>query len=251
MAGKIKNAGTAGEDPGADLINRGGETAEDLISYYLSEETALREISYLTVRDFAESRMTEKKSVFIASMAHVTTEAEAQAFVGKIRAEYPDARHNVYAYSLYNGGVPVRRFSDDGEPKGTAGMPVLDAIEKAGVTDAAVVVTRYFGGILLGASGLTRAYSNSATDVIRESGTVKMVMARKFVLSFGYEMYGKLNILLDDRKIIKEPPVFGSDVTLTVAVPEADAGRLIRDINDATSALCHIVPGEKGFCNIE
>ena len=76
-------------------------------------------------------------------------------------------------------------------------------------------------------------------------------MAMKFDLSFGYDMYGKLNMLLEGRKIIKEPPVFGSDVTLEVAVPEADAGRLIRDINDATSALCHIVPGEKGFCHIE
>ncbi|MBQ3894342.1 MAG: YigZ family protein [Clostridia bacterium] len=251
MAGKNMDAGMAETCFGAGENRRGGDEAERIISYYLSGETAIREISYLTVRDFAESRMTEKKSVFIASMAHVTDEAEAQAFVGKIRSEYPDARHNVYAYSLYNGGVPVKRFSDDGEPKGTAGMPVLDAIEKAGVTDAAVVVTRYFGGILLGASGLTRAYSNSATDVIRESGTVRMVMARKFVLSFGYDMYGKLNMLLEGRKIIKEPPVFGSDVTLEVAVPEADAGRLIRDINDATSALCHIVPGEKGFCHIE
>ena len=195
------------------------------------------------------AEIVEKRSRFIGHIWRISSEEEARRYVSEMKSKYYDARHNCWCCIVRDGGT--LRYSDDGEPQGTAGQPMLEMFQRSGVTDVCCVVTRYFGGILLGASGLTRAYSNSATDVIRESGTVRMVMARKFVLSFGYDMYGKLNMLLEGRKIIKEPPVFGSDVTLEVAVPEADAGRLIRDINDATSALCHIVPGEKGFCHIE
>ena len=115
-------------------------------------------ILYTTLEQEGEAEFVEKKSVFIGHAAPVKSEEEAQAFVKRYKNTYMDARHNVWAY-LMKGEI-VARYSDDGEPQGTAGVPVLDTIRKSGVTDAVVVVTRYFGGILLGAGGLVRAYSH-------------------------------------------------------------------------------------------
>ena len=110
---------------------------------------------YKTVRRAAQDEFTEKRSRFIGYCAPVSTEAEATAFIEQLRRRHWDARHNVYAYSLREGNI--RRYSDDGEPSGTAGMPVLDVIVKNGVCDVCVVVTRYFGGVLLGTGGVVRA----------------------------------------------------------------------------------------------
>ncbi len=115
---------------------------------------------YKTVRAAASGELTEKRSRFIGYCKPVSTEEEATAFIASIRSRHWDARHNVYAYSLREGNL--RRYSDDGEPSGTAGMPVLDVLQKSGVTDVCVVVTRYFGGVLLGTGGLVRAYSQAA-----------------------------------------------------------------------------------------
>ncbi len=216
----------------------------------IEEDRSAQERSYVTCGD-ARTRFTEKKSVFIASCAHVENENGAMAFVQKVRAEFPDARHNVYAYHVGGGFVPAMRFSDDGEPKGTAGMPVLDAITKAGITDAAVVVTRYFGGILLGASGLTRAYSNSATEGLSAAGRIRMVTARTLKLRFGYDMYGKIAKVLDGFTLIKTEPLFEENVTMEVSVPLSSVFRLVTEINDATSAACLFEAGEKSFKHIE
>ncbi|MBR0113448.1 MAG: YigZ family protein, partial [Clostridia bacterium] len=110
--------------------------------------------SYKTVKKADSEEYIVKKSRFIASVKPVTSQDEALAFISEISKKYWDATHNVYAYSIREGGV--KRFSDDGEPQGTAGIPALDVLEKSGVTDCAVVVTRYFGGIMLGAGGLVR-----------------------------------------------------------------------------------------------
>ena len=112
-------------------------------------------MGYTTIYEEAQASFTEKKSEFIGHIAPVSTADEAVAFINRIKAENRKARHNVYAYVLREGNVS--RYSDDGEPQGTGGVPVLDVINKSGLTDVCVVVTRYFGGILLGASGLTRA----------------------------------------------------------------------------------------------
>ncbi|MBP5311314.1 MAG: YigZ family protein [Clostridia bacterium] len=199
----------------------------------------------------ARTSFTEKKSVFICSCAHAATEDEATVFVRGVKAEFPDARHNVYAYCVGGGGVPVMRFSDDGEPKGTAGMPVLDAITKSGITDVAVVVTRYFGGILLGASGLTRAYSNSATEGLAAAGKIRMVTARSITVRVPYDKYGKITKVLEKYDLVKEEPVFAEDVSVTAAVPLSQLRQLVTDLNDATAANCAFTAGEKGFYNIE
>jgi len=115
---------------------------------------------YKTVSKEGTAEIVEKKSRFIASVKPVSTEEEALEFVSQVKAKYRDARHNVYAYVVTENNIS--RFTDDGEPSGTAGAPVLDVILKEGLTDVAIVVTRYFGGTLLGTGGLVRAYGKSA-----------------------------------------------------------------------------------------
>ena len=216
----------------------------------INDDSAEQERSYVTCGD-SRTRFTEKKSVFIASCAHVENENEAMAFVQRIKAEFPDARHNVYAYRVGGGSVPVMRFSDDGEPKGTAGMPVLECITKSGIVNVAVVVTRYFGGILLGASGLTRAYSNAASDGLAAAGKIRMVTARTLKLHFGYDQYGRITKVLENFSLIKTEPVFAENVTLEVSLPTSQLARFVTEINDATSATCSFEAGVKEFKNIE
>ena len=125
---------------------------------------------FRTVKKAGHAELTEKKSVFIGDAAHIESEEEARAFIEEKRRSYRDARHIVFAYVVGN----TVRYSDDGEPQGTGGPPVLDVIKKNGLTGVVITVVRIFGGILLGAGGLTRAYSDSAAGVIRESGFIFM-----------------------------------------------------------------------------
>ncbi len=124
-------------------------------------------MAFQTVFKENETEYVEKRSRFIATLRHCETEAEANSFVKEMKAKYWDARHNVYAYSVEGGRMC--RFSDDGEPHGTAGKPMLDCIQGSGITNIAVVVTRYFGGILLGTGGLVRAYSKATQDVLQSA----------------------------------------------------------------------------------
>lgn len=149
---------------------------------------------YITVQKAAIAEITEKRSRFIAYVFPVKTEAEATAHIAEIRKKHHDARHNVYAYIINEGNIA--RYTDDGEPSGTAGVPVLDCIKKRGVTDCLVVVTRYFGGILLGTGGLVRAYSAAAVDGIAAAGAVKVLKAYSAAVTCDYADYERLQRLL-------------------------------------------------------
>ena len=158
-------------------------------------------ILYTTLEHEGEAEFTEKRSVFIGHALPVKTEEEALAYIKKQKSAYADARHNVWAY-LQKGEI-VARYSDDGEPQGTAGVPVLDTIRKSGVTDAVVVVTRYFGGILLGAGGLVRAYSHTA----------KLALEAAHIIT--YEQYTELELdcsYSDYQRYLAELPRFGAVV---------------------------------------
>ena len=161
----------------------------------------MESVFYTTLEGDGQAEFVEKKSVFIGHARPVKTEEEAQAFIKEKKKEYQDARHNVWAYMM-NGEI-VARYSDDGEPQGTAGVPVLDTIRKSGVTDAAVVVTRYFGGILLGAGGLVRAYSHTA----------KLALEAAHIIT--YEQYTELELTCsysDYQRYLPELPRFGAVV---------------------------------------
>ncbi|MFR5864850.1 MAG: IMPACT family protein [Acutalibacteraceae bacterium] len=133
---------------------------------------------YKTLRGPASAELTEKRSVFICRVRPVTTEAQALAFLAEVRKQCADARHNVYAYTIRENGIA--RFSDDGEPHGTAGLPTLDALRKRGIVDAAAVTTRYFGGVLLGTGGLVRAYSQAAAMAVEQAGVAEMAACAFF-----------------------------------------------------------------------
>jgi uncharacterized YigZ family protein len=154
---------------------------------------------YVTVKQESHVEFEEKRSLFIGHAIHVDSEEEAAAFIKSIKKEYADATHNVWAYHL-KGGI-IARYSDDGEPQGTAGMPVLEAIRKSGVDDVCVVVTRYFGGILLGAGGLVRAYSHSAVIAIEGAEVVTYEPYFEYELVCGYSEYQKYSNLLNIQKV--------------------------------------------------
>ena len=173
-------------------------------------------VLYTTLAGEGEAEFTEKKSVFIGHAAPVRSEKEAQAFVKKYRNQYMDARHNVWAY-LMNGEI-VARYSDDGEPQGTAGVPVLDTIRKSGVTDAAVVVTRYFGGILLGAGGLVRAYSHTARLALEAAKIITYEQYDVLELNCSYSDYQRYSAELPRFGAVIDDTVFTDRVTLSFAV---------------------------------
>lgn len=190
-------------------------------------------MSYKTVKNSSEFSITERKSEFIGYCAPVKTEEEAVAFVNSIKKKHSDARHNVYAYVLREGFK--ERFSDDGEPHGTAGMPVLDSIRKAGLTDTAVVVTRYFGGILLGTGGLVRAYTAAAVGVLGEAGVAEVGEYSLISVKSGYSEYQKIMPIISSVGAKMSDSDFGSDVKLTLMVIKSEAQGFIASLIEATN----------------
>ena len=146
--------------------------------------------SYKTVRNIGTAEITVKRSRFIASVKPVASEEDAVGYINALKQKYWDARHNVYAYSVRENNI--MRYSDDGEPSGTAGVPVLEILKNEGLCDVIVVVTRYFGGVLLGTGGLVRAYSAAAKEGVENAGIVEMVRCREFKIKCDYNMIGKL-----------------------------------------------------------
>jgi uncharacterized YigZ family protein len=172
---------------------------------------------YRTVRAAASGEFTEKRSRFIGYIKPVATQDEATDFINGIKAKHWDATHNVYAYVLRDG--QTRRYSDDGEPQGTAGVPVLDVLLKENVTDCAVVVTRYFGGVLLGTGGLVRAYSHAAKLALSAGGIVAMRPCDVLKLSADYAIYGRLSSLISGCEGFIDDTEFADGVTLTFRLP--------------------------------
>ena len=174
--------------------------------------------NYLTIAKAAVDEFVEKKSRFIGAIQPVTTEEEALAFIRARQKQYWDATHNVYAYVLEGGNLC--RFSDDGEPQGTAGIPVLDVLRKEGLTDCAVVVTRYFGGILLGGGGLVRAYSHGAKIAVDAGGVVEMRLCLQGEVTCDYSQYGWVPAFLMEQGATVTDSVFEEAVTVRFTLPQ-------------------------------
>ena len=173
--------------------------------------------SYKTLEKSASDEIVIKKSRFIGYAAPVKTNDEAVSFINSIKAKHRDATHNVYAYCLREG--QLRRYSDDGEPQGTAGMPMLNVLLNEGVTDCVVVGTRYFGGILLGASGLVRAYTATAKIGIDSAGIITMAPCKIAEIMCDYNFYGRLQTIVASFGIITENADFSDSVRLTLRIP--------------------------------
>lgn len=185
---------------------------------------------YETVKKNSSAEYEIKHSRFIGYCRPVSTKEEAESFIAEIKSKHWDATHNVYAYILRDGNV--KRYSDDGEPQGTAGVPVLSVIEKEGLCDVCVVVTRYFGGILLGGGGLVRAYSHSAKIGIDAASVITMALAREMRISCDYNFYGKLEAFLRSEGVGIISSDFESDVTVTFRIKNADYDFFLSKLTD-------------------
>ena len=185
---------------------------------------------FTTLKEEAHVEFEEKRSIFIGHAIRTDTEEEAQEYIKKIKKQYNDATHNVSAYTI-KGGI-IARYSDDGEPQGTSGMPTLDAIRKSGVDNACVVVTRYFGGTLLGAGGLVRAYSHTASLALAAAGIITYEPYAEYELRCGYSEYQKYNAYFCDMNVLVDDTLFEEQVTLRFAVKRRMSEQIVEKIKE-------------------
>lgn len=188
---------------------------------------------YTTIADFYTTEIEIKHSRFIASAKRVTSKEEAQAFLKEISKKYSDATHNCYAYIADIEGREFK-FSDDGEPSGTAGQPILEVIKKNSISEICVVVTRYFGGIKLGASGLVGAYTEASAKLVKECDKVEMRLSALLTVSVDYSLLGKIEYLLGVMGAGIENKEFGLDVKLIVSVDSQRVDELNIALREAT-----------------
>ena len=189
--------------------------------------------TYRTVKAAGVAEYVDRRSRFIGEVRPIADETQAAAFIEETRKKYWDARHHVPAYILRAGGV--RRFSDDGEPQGTAGLPTLDVLQKQALADCAVVVTRYFGGILLGGGGLVRAYSHTAALAVEAAGVVEMRPALSQRIVCSYTQYGWLAALLESFAATIADTVYTDAVTLTFCIDAEKAERFAAALTDRSA----------------
>ena len=191
-------------------------------------------MSYLTIKDEANVDFEEKKSTFIGHAKRVYNEEEARAFINRVKSENKEATHNVYAY-IIGENMGIQRYSDDGEPQGTAGIPVLELMKKNRITDIAVVVTRYFGGVLLGAGGLVRAYSKSAALAIKEGGIVEKVKGCRLDILIDYDLIGKIQYICSQNSWYIEDTEYTEVVKIKIYCEVSNYNTIEKEITEATS----------------
>ena len=189
---------------------------------------------YKTVKQRGGDEFIEKKSRFIGYIAPVESEDEAIAFINEIRAKHRDATHNVYAYSLRAG--QIKRASDDGEPQGTGGVPMLNVLNGNELVDVCCVVTRYFGGTLLGVGGLVRAYTEGAKIAVAAAGIKTVAESADVLVRCDYNLYGKIEHYIGEHGIFVVNSDFGAEVSITVRLKTEDTAAFEHDITELTSA---------------
>ena len=200
-----------------------------------------RKTLYKSVR----GEYTEKKSRFIASLAYVETQEEAEDFFAKIRKEFYDARHNCTAYIIDAGGSIQKRSSDDGEPQGTAGHPMLDVLENEGIVNIAAVVTRYFGGTLLGTGGLVRSYTKAVQDAVENSVFIERQTGTEVSLTVDYQAIGKIEYFLATSDLVPLDKDYGQEVKIQLAVPDDKMEKLRKETDRITGGKGKIEEGEQ------
>ena len=194
--------------------------------------------AYKTISEGGEAEYEIQKSRFIAHTSHVTTEHAAQDFIRTIKKKHFDARHNCSAWVL-GENASLQRSNDDGEPGGTAGNPILEAIKKNNLTNIVIVVTRYFGGIKLGAGGLIRAYSHTAVLGIEASRQEEMILFQRIAVRIDYTQLGTLENFLRQQEIRIEDSAYADKVTLTLLLKKEKAGDILASLTDLTAARCY------------
>ena len=191
-------------------------------------------MSYFTIKDESIAEFKEKKSIFIGHGKRVESEEEAKEFIHNVKSKHKQARHNVYAY-IIGENREVQRYSDDGEPQGTGGIPMLEVLKKSDITDVAIVVTRYFGGILLGTGGLARAYSKGASLAIKEGGVVEKVKGMTIEITIEYDLLGKLQHVCAKENFYIEHVEYTDKVKIKILCQFSNLEKLKSQITEVTS----------------
>ena len=200
---------------------------------------------YLVPRGVGQAEYIEKKSRFLGGVYPVTSEQEAKEILERVRKQHYDARHNCWCYILKSG---QKRYSDDGEPQGTAGQPMLNVFEREGVVAVLCIVTRYFGGILLGAGGLCRAYTKAAKDALDAAGISRMQPWLRQQITVSYALFERAKLLIAAQEGTVEDAQYGADILITYRIPEGADERLRTALREASSGS--VVPSllEEIFC---
>ena len=192
------------------------------------------QLSYLTLAGGGQSLYEDRKSRFLGHAAAVATEEQALCFLKSVRETYRDASHHCYAWRLRDNHLA--RYSDDGEPAGTAGLPMMEVLSGGDIVDVIVVVTRYFGGVLLGTGGLVRAYTKSTQLALENAGINEVNRYAVVLITCPYSLLGTVQNLLPEHNCIVEETDYAADVTLTATLPEDGTAALEQALRDATSA---------------
>ena len=200
--------------------------------------------TFLQPADYGESEYVEKRSRFIGCVWPVESEEEARARIDETKRKYYDARHNCWCYLLRDG---TARYSDDGEPQGTAGQPMLGVFQGGGITNVCCTVTRYFGGVLLGTGGLVRAYTAAAKQALDTAGVCEMAQWRQLSLTCAYGQYERVKRLLEDGGAVVEDTDYAADVTLYALLREDEAEGFSKALADATAGNARCEFGETCF----
>ena len=192
----------------------------------------------------AQAELVEKKSRFIATIRPVSSEEEAVAFIEEMKKKYYDARHNCSAFVIGSKGE-LTRSSDDGEPSGTAGRPMLEVLTGSGIRNIAAVVTRYFGGVLIGTGGLVRAYSGAVKMALEQCETITRRYGVQMLIKTDYNGVGKIQYLLGSKDVVIQDSVYAADVQMTVLVPIEEYDRLCKELVEATNGRVGLEEVEK------
>ncbi len=204
---------------------------------------------YRILWEGGQGELTEKKSRFIATTEPAATEEEALAFVERMRKKYWDARHNCYAYVLGERGQ-LQKCSDDGEPSQTAGRPMLDVLLGQEIRDVCVVVTRYFGGVLLGTGGLVRAYSGAVMEGLKNSKIMEKCPGRQLAISTDYTGIGKIQYVLGRRKITVMDTLYTDKVLVKVMVPDDETADLMAEVTEVTNGRAQMGLGDLEYFGV-
>lgn len=205
---------------------------------------------FKSIHQFGRDEITINKSRFICSVAPIKSEEDALAFIEKIKKEFKDATHNVYAYTVGENSN-VQRFTDDGEPSGTAGMPILNIINQENLRNVVVVVTRYFGGVLLGVGGLVRAYTKGARIGLENGLIVDKVLYYEISAKIEYTMLGKIENELNKNKFIIKEKEYEENVNIIVLAREEEIEKLNSLFNEFTSGKADVCLGETSYYSIK
>lgn len=204
------------------------------------------EKEYITLAGEGQDEIAEKRSRFIGYCRPVESEDEAIAFISEIKSKHYDARHNCHAYVIRKNGVC--RYSDDGEPQGTAGMPILNVIQKQGISNCVVVVTRYFGGVLLGTGGLVRAYSEAAAMAIEKAGKAQYKLFKSGVLTCDYTRFGKIPALVSLCGGKTDQAEFSENVSVKVYIPHDREEEFKKSLTEFSNGDLSVEFNEEEFC---